>query len=79
MLAMTCDLCGMAVAEKAHLIDIIEARMVMSADSRPRMSERGRITSVEACELCGLRVLRLMESIRQKKTERDQTIRALSS
>lgn len=79
MLAITCDLCGMAITEKAHLVDIIEARMVMAGDSRPRMAERGRITSVEVCELCGLRIIRLMDSIRQKRAERDQAIRDLSA
>ncbi len=75
MLAITCDLCGMAITERACLIDIIEARMVMTADSRPRVTERGGIILVEACEVCGRRVLRLLDEIRERRLEREQLVR----
>ncbi len=67
MLAITCDLCGNPIIDKARLIDVIEAKMVMSFGARPRVTERGSITSVEACDLCGRRVLKFMQHLRTQQ------------
>ena len=51
MLAITCDLCGRPMVDKACLIDIIEARVV-PAEKKPHIVERGAIYSYEACDRC---------------------------
>ena len=52
MLTLVCDLCERAIKDTGYICDLIEAKLVLSDDARPRMAERGRILSLYTCTNC---------------------------
>ena len=64
MLTLVCDLCERAIKDTGYICDLIEAKLVLSDEARPRMAERGRILSLYMCTTCATKVQRRIHSLR---------------
>ncbi len=66
MLTLTCDVCERAIKETGYICDLVEAKLVLSDEARPRMAERGRILSLYMCNSCASAVQQRIHSLRAR-------------
>ncbi|MEE9278141.1 MAG: hypothetical protein V3V06_06980 [Dehalococcoidia bacterium] len=66
MLTLVCDLCERAIKETGYLCDLVEAKLVYSGETYPRMAERGQILSLYMCGSCAKQVQRKIQALRAK-------------
>ena len=73
MISMICDVCERPIRETGYVCDLVEARMVHTSDTRPRMVERGQILSLYMCPACAARVQRTIHTLRARAAGADDS------
>ena len=69
MLALICDLCGGTIKDTGVTCDLVEAKLVISDEGPPRMTERGQILSLYMCDTCAKHVRDSLHTYRARAGE----------
>jgi hypothetical protein len=73
MLALVCALYGGPIKSTGFVYDLVEAKLVVSDEGRPRMTERGEILSLYICGTCENHVRRSRCTYREHAQARRKT------
>lgn len=73
MLTMVCDLCGGPIKGTGVMCDLVEAKMVISDEGRPHMTQRGQILSLYMCDTCAEHVRQSLHAYRDRSLAKRRT------